>query len=175
MPSHFDSPLSEKFHKSEGKIAAPAPIATGKAQVLYDGQCALCCRSVNLLKELDWLARLAYVDVRRPEDVPRRDPPLEPSRLLLEMHLVPPDGSRVFTGFRAFRWIAWRLPALWLVAPLLCLPGTESLGQRIYLWVARNRFQLIPCHGGICRIPSPKSKIQSPKSEMAQDADPTGE
>jgi hypothetical protein len=27
------------------------------------------------------------------------------------------------------------------------------LGQRLYLWVARHRFHLVPCHDGVCTIP----------------------
>ena len=121
---------------------------SARAQVLYDGQCELCRRSVRLLRRLDWLGRLSYVDVRTQGN--RTALPLE--RLLAEMHLLPPEGSEIYHGFGAFRWMAWRLPLLWPVAPLLFLPGVPSLGQRVYLWVARNRFRLVPCHGGVCTV-----------------------
>ena len=78
---------------------------------------------------------------------------VEPGRFLEEMHLLSPDGRAVYHGFRAFRWMAWRLPLVWFVLPFLYLPGVESLGQRAYLWVARNRFRLVPCHGGVCTLP----------------------
>jgi len=29
-----------------------------KARVLYDGDCAFCCKSIELLKKLDWLGQL---------------------------------------------------------------------------------------------------------------------
>jgi predicted DCC family thiol-disulfide oxidoreductase YuxK len=132
-----------------------------KAQVLYDGQCAFCCRSVELLKRLDWLKRLAYVDIRDPQNLPAQAPPLERNRLLEEMHLLPADGSRVLHGFKAFRWIAWRLPLLWPAAPLLYLPGMAFMGQHAYLWVARHRFQLVPCHGGVCSIKNQHSEAKS--------------
>jgi predicted DCC family thiol-disulfide oxidoreductase YuxK len=122
------------------------------AQVLYDGQCPLCRKSVELLKSLDWLHRLSYVNVRDPAEVPRCDPPLDPDRLLEEMHLLTPDGRHVYHGFTAFRWMAWRLPLLWPLLPFLYLPGMATLGQRAYLWVARNRFHLVPCHGGVCTL-----------------------
>jgi predicted DCC family thiol-disulfide oxidoreductase YuxK len=131
----------------------------GKAVVLYDGQCPLCRKSVALLKRLDWLRRVRCLDARDPANVPAREPTLEPARLLEEMHLVPPSGGRVYHGFGAFRWIAWRLPLLWPVAPLLYLPGVPALGQRLYLWVARNRFDLVPCQHGACSIPKPPRKV----------------
>ena len=62
------------------------------------------------------------------------------------MHLLTPDGKRLYHGFGAFRWMAWRLPLCWPIAPLLYVPGVPWLGQRIYLWIARNRFHLVPCH-----------------------------
>jgi predicted DCC family thiol-disulfide oxidoreductase YuxK len=123
-----------------------------RAQILYDGQCALCCKSVALLRRLDWLNVLTYVNVRDPDQLAACDLPVEPARLLEEMHLLTPRRRQLLHGFYAFRWMAWRLPPLWLLAPLLYLPGVPSLGQRAYLWVARNRFRLVPCHGGVCTI-----------------------
>jgi predicted DCC family thiol-disulfide oxidoreductase YuxK len=136
---------------------AAARAAPGRAQVLYDGACALCRRSVALLKRLDWLHRLAFVNVRDPGNLPAGGAALDPDRLLKEMHLLTPGAGRVYHGFAAFRWMAWRLPPLWPLAPFLYLPGVPALGQRAYLWVARNRFRLVPCHGGVCTLPGARS------------------
>jgi predicted DCC family thiol-disulfide oxidoreductase YuxK len=136
------------------------PTSADRAVVLYDGQCAFCRKSVDLLRRLDWLGRLRFGDVRDPAQVPvvtrsgdRAITGLDPSRLLEEMHVLTADGRRVHHGFGALRWLAWRLPLLWPVAPLLYVPGVLPLGQRLYLWVARNRFRLVPCHGGVCMLP----------------------
>lgn len=120
-----------------------------RARVLYDGQCALCRKSVSLLRRLDWIKRLDFADAREPENLP---PGTDPSRFLAEMHLQPAGSMELYHGFAAFRWMAWRLPLLWPVAPFLYLPGVPWLGQRLYLWVARNRFRLVPCHGGVCTL-----------------------
>ena len=121
--------------------------------VLYDGQCPLCQKSVQILKRLDWLDRLRFQDARDYKHLPESKIPLDPQRLLEEMHLLTPDRSQAPSGFRAFRWIAWRLPALWLIAPWLMLPGVPWLGQRVYLWIARRRYQLVPCSDGACTVP----------------------
>jgi hypothetical protein len=110
-----------------------------------------------LLKKLDWLKRLSYSDARDRARLPADGPALDPDRLLQEMHLVTPDRRHVYHGFGALRWLAWRLPILWPVAPLLYLPGVPALGQHLYLWVARNRFRLVPCHGGVCALPPLKN------------------
>jgi predicted DCC family thiol-disulfide oxidoreductase YuxK len=122
---------------------ATVTAAPARAVVLYDGQCELCRRSVAMLKRLDWRRRLTFADAREPASVPAG---LDPRRLLEEMHVVT-AGGRVDHGFAAFRRIAQLLPPLWPLVPLLYLPGVPALGQRLYLWVARNRFHLVPCHG----------------------------
>jgi len=78
---------------------------------------------------------------------------IEPQRLLEEMHLVTPDRRSVYHGFGAFRWMARHLPLLVAFAPILYLPGVPFIGQRAYLWVARHRYQLVPCHNGVCSVP----------------------
>jgi hypothetical protein len=83
-----------------------------------------------------------------------------------EMHVLPPDRSQIYAGFKAFRWMAWRLPPLWLFAPFLYVPGIPALGQWAYLWIARHRYQIVPCRDGVCQIPRPGSRVQSPESKV---------
>jgi predicted DCC family thiol-disulfide oxidoreductase YuxK len=144
------------------RLPLSVPNRAATAQILYDGHCPLCLKSVEILKRLDWLQQLSYVNVRDPAQIPRCDPPLDPNRLLEEMHLLTPDGRRIYHGFPALRRMAWRLPLLWPLLPLLYLPGMAALGQRTYLWVARNRFHLVPCHGGVCTIPQKTHLPRSP-------------
>jgi predicted DCC family thiol-disulfide oxidoreductase YuxK len=130
------------------------PRGAARAVVRYDRQCARCRKSVSLRKGLDWLGALTYADVRRPDPALVGRLPVPRDRLLEEMHLLTAGGREVYHGFRAFRWMAWRLPLLWPLVPLLYLPGAAAVGQRAYLWVARNRFRLVPCHGGVCKLGS---------------------
>src|SRR4029079_8753094 len=95
----------------------PGPLTDKSAIVLYDGDCAFCQRSVAILKKLDWLKKLQYQSARLVDQLPPTDPPLDPEELLKEMHVVPRRGRPVYRGFKAFRWMAWRLPPLSLFAP----------------------------------------------------------
>ena len=130
----------------------PTNSIAGRASVLFDGDCALCRKSIALLQRLDWGRRLAYVNIRETDNPLLQSPALAQAPLVEQMHVLTPDGSRLYQGFGAFRWLAWQLPALWLLVPLLYLPGIPALGQKLYLWIARNRFRLVPCHGGVCTI-----------------------
>jgi predicted DCC family thiol-disulfide oxidoreductase YuxK len=130
-----------------------AAARAGRALVLYDGQCPLCVKSASTIKRFDWTYALRFQDARDVDALPEREPPLDPQRLLNEMHLITPDNNHVYRGFGAFRWIAWRLPLLWPIAPLMYLPGIPALGEKAYLWIARNRYRLVPCHDGVCHLP----------------------
>jgi predicted DCC family thiol-disulfide oxidoreductase YuxK len=133
----------------------PPPVAEPFAQrgvVLFDGDCPFCQRSVAILKKLDWLGRLTFQNCRDEAHWPPSAQPLVMSRLLEEMHVVTPDRRRTYAGYAAFRWIAWRLPLTWPVAPFLHISGVPWLGNRVYLWVARRRMNLVPCTDGACAI-----------------------
>ncbi|MBA4191067.1 MAG: hypothetical protein C0467_24035 [Planctomycetaceae bacterium] len=130
--------------------------ATGKGVVLYDGMCPLCQRGVRVLKKLDWFHQLHYQDCRDTANLPSCDEPLDLARLLEEMHVVTPNRKRAHAGFNAFRWMAWRLPPTCWLAPFLYVPGVPWVGHRVYLWVAKNRYDLVPCKDGVCQLPRRK-------------------
>lgn len=127
----------------------PAP---GKTVVLYDGMCPLCQRSVRSLKRLDWRKRLHFQDCRDTANWPPSAVPLTLKRLLEEMHIVTPDRKHALAGYKAFRWMAWRVPVLLPFAPFLYVPGVPWIGNKIYLWIARNRYNLVPCDDGGCQV-----------------------
>jgi predicted DCC family thiol-disulfide oxidoreductase YuxK len=131
--------------------------APNSAIILYDGLCPFCIKNVSLLKRLDWLGRLQFHDCRDTAGIPTNTAHLEPAHMIEEMHVLTPDRTTAYSGFRAVRWVAGRVPILWPLYPLLFIPGMPRVGQRLYLWIARNRFHLLPCRDGVCTIP-PKRK-----------------
>ena len=130
-----------------------------KATVLFDGNCAFCQKSVSILKKLDWFHRLNYHSAREFDTIPPHTVPLDQQRMIEEMHVLTADGTKAPAGFRAFRWIAGRLPALWPLWPFLYSPGVPFIGQKVYLKVAKNRFNLVPCHDGQCAVPLKKKPV----------------
>ena len=130
--------------------------AFGKGVVLYDGDCGFCQQSVRLLKGLDWFRTLHFQSARDTAHLPASEVPLDPGKMLDEMHVLTPDRRTAHAGFAAFRWIAWRLPLTAPLAPLMYLPGVLWAGTRAYRWVARNRFNLVPCANNACAVPLAK-------------------
>jgi predicted DCC family thiol-disulfide oxidoreductase YuxK len=140
--------------------------ASNRALVLFDGDCPMCRKTSALIKRFDWRQRLEFHNCRDATGIPPHTAHLDPARMIAEMHVLTPDRTAALSGFRAVRYVAGRVPLLWPLYPLLFLPGMSRLGQRIYLWVARNRFHLVPCHDGVCsmkfRVSSSEFRVESP-------------
>jgi predicted DCC family thiol-disulfide oxidoreductase YuxK len=117
-----------------GRLAQRSPTRA----MLFDGDCGLCQRTVRVIERLDVFHAIAYYDVRNDwRRTVARFPALTQPACLDEMHVVAAD--RVVTGFRAYRELVWKLPALWPLLPVLYVPGVPRLGQRLYRHVAARR------------------------------------
>ena len=100
--------------------------ATNCAMVLYDGQCPLCTRTASILRRLDWFGRLRFHDCRNVAGIPEHSARLDPARMIQEMHVLTPDRTKAYSGFRAVRWIAGRLPLALAAVSAPVHPGHES-------------------------------------------------
>lgn len=108
-------------------------------QVLFDGGCGLCTRTVAWLRRLDRQHVLRFVDINTEWDaVIAHFPGLDRDACAVAMHVIAPDG-RITTGFDGFRTIAWALTTLAPLAPVLHLPGVPFIGRRVYRYVAAHR------------------------------------
>lgn len=115
-------------------------------EVLFDGGCGLCNRTVRWLRWADVRERLRFSDIGAEWDrLSREHPSLDPDACLAEMHVVAPDGS-VTAGFDGFRALSHVVPAMWPAMPFLYVPGVPLLGRRVYRYVARHR-------STTCRLP----------------------
>lgn len=118
----------------------------GRLDILFDGDCMLCRRTVEIMRRLDLFERLTFTDFRHQPVAG-----LSPEALARDMHVV--AEGRVFRGFDAYRQIALVLPLGWLVAPFLWLPGMASIGPRVYARIAAGRSAPLACDEH-CRVPA---------------------
>ncbi len=108
-------------------------------QVLFDGGCGLCTRTMAWLRRLDRQHLLRFVDINTEwEALVATYPWLSREACADAMHVIAPDG-RVTTGFDGFRTIVWVLTPLAPLAPFLHLPGVPFIGRRVYRYVASHR------------------------------------
>ncbi len=112
-----------------------------EVDVVYDGLCLFCLRSLRVVRALDVRHALEFHDANDRDAVLARFPSLAEAELDDAMYAV--DGSgRVYRGFYAFRRIARTTPLEWWLLPLLYFPGVNRVGERAYGLVARNRSRL---------------------------------
>ena len=114
-----------------------APRKSG-LDVIYDGQCRFCKRSLATLERLARRRVFRLHDANERELIRSKFPMLADADTDNAMFVVTPR-SQVFRGFFAYRRMMWESPWLYPLLPLFYAPGAGFIGPRIYAWVARNR------------------------------------
>jgi len=121
----------------------------GPLQILYDGSCKYCRGTVRVLTAMDLFSRLTVMDFRR-LDLERfnRENGCALDAEALEQAMALVCRGRVYSGFGAYRVLSTAIPALWIVAPLMYLPGIAPLGRWMYTHVALRRHRHAWCNEG---------------------------
>jgi predicted DCC family thiol-disulfide oxidoreductase YuxK len=120
--------------------------------VIYDGQCGFCRRSLRFFRAFDLRQALRFYDAHQPE-TSEQFPVLQGADLDQAMYVVV-DGEPIYRGFFAFRRLIWANPTTWGLIPVAYFPGAGFFGPRVYAWVARNR-SIFGFHSDVCDLPSP--------------------
>lgn len=135
------------------------------AIAFYDGACELCEATRRTMAALDVLGAADWRDFRVPGALDGHQA-VSASECGHALQLELPGGERVLSGFRAFRWLAVRMPVAWPLVPLLYLPGAGWIGDRVYEGIAARRFALgCASEGQACSAPghmAPGDPGQSP-------------
>jgi predicted DCC family thiol-disulfide oxidoreductase YuxK len=109
----------------------------GDMEMIYDGRCGFCVRSMAWLTAFDGLQQIGVRDFRTDPSPVVSDAALEKA-----LYLVLPDG-RALPGFEAYRYVVLRVPGLWWLVPFFYVPMLSSLiGHPLYNWIAANRGRL---------------------------------
>ncbi|HAG81299.1 MAG TPA: hypothetical protein DCL61_09020 [Cyanobacteria bacterium UBA12227] len=114
----------------------------GSIEVLYDGSCSVCCRTIRLLECFDLFERLQFIDFRQLDISDyNSDRNLGLTEDYLQAKLCVIRRGRPYLGFDGFRLIARVLPIFWLLLPCLFLPGLSSISQSVYKQVTTKDFK----------------------------------
>jgi predicted DCC family thiol-disulfide oxidoreductase YuxK len=115
-------------------------------QILYDGNCPLCLRTMRFFELFDLFERLRMLNFRTLDLTAfNLDHNLNLTMQGLDKEMYVIQGRKVYTGFESYRVIAFGLPALWLLLPLLYAPGLAPLGRVVYRYIARERLKILQC------------------------------
>jgi predicted DCC family thiol-disulfide oxidoreductase YuxK len=108
--------------------------------VIFDGDCRVCTRMVEVLRRLDRDGMLEIIPSQTP-GVRERFPWIAPHAYEEAMQLVAPDGT-TWQGADAVEMILGVLPRGRFVSWIYRIPLVRPLADRLYKWVARNRHRL---------------------------------
>jgi predicted DCC family thiol-disulfide oxidoreductase YuxK len=127
-----------------------------KTIMLYDGLCILCQQTQKTVRLFDWLGRVERLNAQDHAAVLARFPELATEDILGEIYVQANDG-RWLVGFFGMRHLAWQIPLGWFLLPIFYLPGMNTLGPKMYGWVAKRRYQINKfmgndCPDGACKI-----------------------
>ncbi len=123
-----------------------------RSLVFYDGTCPFCTFSATRLRKLDWFHQLEIIDMYSQGVLKEYQIPLEDATRRIQVINLKGKRKEGMDGLLA---ISLRLPALWLLVPFFRILILIGLGDRIYDWIAKNRF-LFPVPG-YCPLPENKS------------------
>jgi predicted DCC family thiol-disulfide oxidoreductase YuxK len=134
--------------------------------VLFDGDCPLCVREIDMLRRLDRSrGRLGLRDIATPE-FRAAEHGVSHATLMARIHGVLPDG-RLIEGVEVFRRAYAAVGLGWLVAPTRW-PLLRPLFDAGYRWFARNRLRLTGredvCAQDRCIPPSARS-LETPRAQ----------
>jgi predicted DCC family thiol-disulfide oxidoreductase YuxK len=117
-----------------------APKDSGRAVLIYDGECPVCKKTVEWIRENMRKDAFEMVPCQSLE-ARKRFPSVEQAVCMQAMQIVLPDGV-VLSGDKALPEILKRLKRYGPAAALFNLPGSEILSRSFYRWFAGNRYHI---------------------------------
>jgi predicted DCC family thiol-disulfide oxidoreductase YuxK len=131
-----------------GKLATTAVVTRPPRipVVLFDGDCGFCTAQARRLAAPGKISLRSF----REEAALAAFPGLSLEECVREMKLVDRDG-RIYGGAEAIaRTLGLGRRFLGKFALLYYVPGVRWIADRLYAWVARNRFRLPRSHAAAC-------------------------
>jgi predicted DCC family thiol-disulfide oxidoreductase YuxK len=129
--------LEKGADRISGAVRRRAPGLLRPVELVYDGTCKLCVRTIAPLRALDWFGLVTWKDGSG-------------AGPMTEMTASDARGS--WGGYDAFRRLAAALPLLWPAVILMRLPGVRPVGTRIYRYVAEHRGTNGSCGVDTCSL-----------------------
>jgi predicted DCC family thiol-disulfide oxidoreductase YuxK len=110
-----------------------------KYTLVYDGDCRVCTRSVNLLRKLDKRQEIEIVPSQA-AGVQARFPWIPTATFAEAIQLVGPGGE-TWQGAAAIEQLLGVLPRGRWIAWMYKIPFARRVADKLYRWFARNRYR----------------------------------
>lgn len=118
------------------------------AELLYDRDCGFCVRSAEFLRRIDRKDRVQITALQSPGGPEHFGVSLDQA---LEQAWALDSRGELHGGAAAINAALGGVVGVRLPLLIYRIPGIRHLQDRVYRWVAANRYRL-PGHGGTCEI-----------------------
>ena len=108
--------------------------------LVFDGACRMCTRLSNVLRHWDSRGTIEVTASQAPGVMARF--PWIPHRAYAEAIQLVGPGGKTWQGAAAIEQLLTTLPRGRWIAWIFHVPFVRALADRIYRWVARNRYRL---------------------------------
>jgi predicted DCC family thiol-disulfide oxidoreductase YuxK len=116
------------------RLGAAWKRAMGEMEMIYDGNCGFCVRSMVWFLAFDGLGQIKVRNFRSDPS-----PIVSDAQMEKALYLTLRDG-RALPGFEAYRYVVLRVPGLWWLVPLFYVPVLSGVvGHPLYNWIASHR------------------------------------
>ncbi|KAK1564632.1 hypothetical protein Q3G72_007572 [Acer saccharum] len=134
------NPLNPK-KEYEQKKEQSSPEENWKIKMLYDGDCPLCMREVNMLQERNkQYGTIKFVDISSDEYSPEENQGLDYKTVMGRIHAILSDGT-VVTDVEAFRRLYEQVGLGWVYAVTKYEP-IATIADAVYGFWAKYRLQV---------------------------------
>ncbi|KAK7503492.1 hypothetical protein BaRGS_00005413 [Batillaria attramentaria] len=137
---------------ADDSTSASKEFAERVAKVLYDGECNICMKEINILKRVASKRPVDFVDITAPGYQADKYSGITYEMAMKEMHVIGADG-KVYTQGDAIREM-YRACGLGWLAAATQVPGIELACNKLYVKFAEYRLQkaLDRCDSGSCSV-----------------------
>ena len=124
--------------------------------MLFDGHCRFCTQSAKKIARRFGPERVKPVNFQD-EGVLATYPSITYEAAMAKMHVVEPEGGRVFAGAGALARLVRTITFIGVVGWLYYIPGIKQLSEVLYAFIAKNRYRWFgkteKCDpGGTCHL-----------------------
>lgn len=127
---------------ASGQIASPENSGkeeSWKVKMLYDGDCMLCMREVNMLRNRD-NGNICFVDIASSDYEPAENLDISFEQAMERIHVIYPDG-KIVTDIQAFKALYEQVGLGWVYA-VTKFPIIENALNKVYSVWAKYRLPI---------------------------------
>ena len=119
-------------------IFSPISINSNKVKILYDDHCNLCKKTMMFFKKINFNGRYEFLAVSKNKEIFEN---YNLNEKEVKSYMVGLYDGRVYKGYSLYGKILILNPLLWIFLPLFFLGKLFKLGDKIYNFIAENRYK----------------------------------